>query len=73
MLTVLHKDTVGGESVFQARRVTAGKLDQKSDNIKFVECVDEKNGNETITHGIVYVMNDNGKTVATYYLNQSAN
>lgn len=76
MLTVKVQDLHGGESVFQARHVVATRHHRRSDNIKHVECFDERYesiailGNTLITHGMVYVMNDNGKTVAVYYLAQ---
>ena len=75
MLTVKVNDVHGGESVFQARHIIACRK-TKSDNVRSLECFDERYeaiavmGNDCITHGTVYVMNDNGKTVAVYYLAQ---
>ena len=75
MLTVLVKDIHGGESVFQAQHVVAYRKEH-SDNLIQVECYNEKAelvivaGSACIQYGTVFVMNDNGKTVATYYLAQ---
>ena len=61
------------ESVFQAKTVIA---DRKERNVCRVECYDEHNnaitvaGKEAIEFGMVFVMNDQGNTVATYYLPQ---
>jgi hypothetical protein len=78
MLTVRFQGIYGDESVFLAQHVIACRKDgNKDNNIQNVECFDEKfesipvNGNKLITHGTIYVMNDNGKTVAVYYLAQS--
>jgi hypothetical protein len=62
------------ESVFSAKHVIATRKGERSDNYVRVECYDEKYdaitvaGNAAIESGIVFVMNDNGKTVATYFL-----
>ena len=62
------------ELVFQAKTVIAARASARSENVERVECYDERNepitvaGNNAITVGIVFVMNDNGKTVATYFL-----
>jgi len=75
MLTVLVKDIHGGESVFQAQHVIAYPK-ERSDNLSRVECYDEKYdrvcvaGDSCIQYGTVFVMNDHGKTVATYYMKQ---
>lgn len=65
------------ESVFPARTVIAVRRNRENCNdIERVECYDEHNepitvaGRSAIEFGIVFVMNDNGKTVATYYLPQ---
>ena len=64
------------ESVFSARLVIAVRADERSDNFVRVECYDERNepiyvaGLTAIEFGVVFVMNDNGKTVATYFLPQ---
>jgi hypothetical protein len=64
------------ESVFPAKHVIAARANERSDNFVRVECYDERNepisvaGKSAIEFGIVFVMNDNGKTVATYYLPQ---
>lgn len=64
------------ESVFQAKSVVATRGSERSDNVIRVECFDERYepiavaGTAAIATGTVFVMNDNGKTVATYYLPQ---
>lgn len=64
------------ESVFPARHVIATRRAERSENVIRVECYDERNepitvaGNAAIESGIVFVMNDSGKTVATYYMPQ---
>ena len=64
------------ESVFPAKHVIATRANERSDNFARVECYDEHcepitvAGKAAIESGIVFVMNDHGKTVATYYLPQ---
>lgn len=64
------------ESVFQAKTVIAARASARSENVERVECYDERNeaitvaGKVAIEFGVVFVMNDNGKTVATYFLAQ---
>jgi len=64
------------ESVFSAKHVIASRSGPRSENCARVECYDERNepitvaGRDVIEFGVVYVMNDSGKTVATYYLPQ---
>lgn len=64
------------ESVFPAKHVIATRASDRSDNTIRVECYDERcepitvAGKREIEFGIVFVMNDNGRTVATYYLPQ---
>jgi len=76
MLTVKIVDLGGNESVFHARHVVASRRMGPDGNVTGVECLDEHyepiviRGNRCVTHGRVYVMNDNGKTVANYYLAQ---
>lgn len=61
------------ESLFTAKTVIAARR-KGSDNCDRVECYDERNepiavaGKDAIEFGIVFVMNEQGKTVATYYL-----
>ena len=64
------------ESVFSAKHVIATRSNERSDNFARVECYDERHepitvaGNAAIVTGIVFVMNEAGKTVATYFLPQ---
>ena len=61
------------ESVFPAGHVIATRR-EGSDNVSRVECYDEHHrpitvaGKDAIEFGVVFVMNDAGKTVATFYL-----
>jgi len=63
------------ESVFSAKHIIATRR-EGSDNVVRVECYDGRiepitvAGKDAIEFGIVFVMNENGKTVATYYLPQ---
>lgn len=62
------------ESVFPALYVVAARRSMRSENYVHVECFDAQYkpiavvGDNLIKYGTVFVMNDNGKTVATYYL-----
>ena len=81
MLTVKHIDDFGFERVLPANEVrTRGReypaLLQKTQYIQpldtrpnfIVDCVRGTAGVETIRDGQIYVMNENGKTVASYDL-----
>lgn len=76
MLTVKVEGIHGDDSVFQARHIIAYRRTGRNGNVTSVECLDDRYeaiiiaGNRCITFGTVYVMNDNGKTVAVYYLAQ---
>ena len=76
MLTINIKGLHGDESVFPARHVIACRRNGPGSNVTSVEAFDEKfeaivvAGNRCVTHGTVFVMNDHGQTVATYYLAQ---
>jgi len=62
------------ESVFSAKTVISSRKLETSENVDRVECYDERNepimvaGMTTVEYGTVFVMNENGKTVATYHL-----
>lgn len=71
MLTVKVEGIHGDESVFQARHVIANS---HLGRVRRVECYDERYdliqvmGQSAVLFGRVFVMNDNGKTVAAYTL-----
>jgi hypothetical protein len=62
------------ERVFSAKHVIASHKDERSENFVKVRCYDERNdaitveGKDDIESGVVFVMNEAGKTVATYWL-----
>lgn len=72
MFTVNVIDSMGNEMIYQAKRVSARpdiKTILTDRNIRSVH-LENPDGSEEEFRGDfrVFVMNDNGKTVATYYL-----
>ena len=66
MFTVRHIEPNENESIFSADSVAyAVNLDAKTSNEKVVFAY-HGNGTTIIASGVVYVMNDSGKTVAVY-------
>jgi hypothetical protein len=68
MLTVLHVLPSKHESLIQTPYVGAEPVSERSDNIKKVWIERPDGGRHALENGTVFVMNDNGKTVARYYL-----
>ena len=79
MLTVKHIDEFGFERVFPATQVrTRGREYPAAQDVKaqiidarpnfIVDCIRGPTEAETIRDGQIYVMNENGKTVASYDL-----
>lgn len=78
MLTIKNILPNDDEDVFPARRLTFSRahvMQQTSDDYRsqipaevFVETDLPNHDVISLTEGTVYVMNDNGKTVATYHL-----
>jgi len=69
MLTILHVDRSGYESLVQAKRITAepGVVNENIET-RFLHYESESGENVTLGSGMVYVMNDAGKTVGKYKL-----
>jgi hypothetical protein len=70
MLTILHKETHGSESVRQAK--WAQYYSETNTLVTGMAVMDQPNPDgtehDTFASGEVFVMNDNGKTVARYWL-----
>jgi len=69
MLTILHVEPSGHESLVQAKRITI-EPSVVGDNVetRFLHYESESGAVITLGSGIVYVMNDAGKTVGKYKL-----
>lgn len=74
MLTVRIIEPVGHERVFEVRCVSAQPANTQTNEDKRIEKVFlERDAGllEVVDQGTIYVMNGNGKTVATYHLSDS--
>lgn len=75
MLTVKVIDKEGNENLYQTKHVYVGT--EKSENTRrqsFLSFQEEGNADIQVSgYAIVYVMNENGKTVADYLLGANLN
>ena len=68
MLTIRVNGIHGDSYIFQAATVIRGQNQESvCKMIEFLDAAHEKN-HESVEYGNVYVMNENGKTVAIYEL-----
>lgn len=70
MLTIKHV-TASGEAIYLGSEVTYRNGFDSSAAAKQVAYLDGKEW-KSLSHGLVYVMNETGKTVATYDMNELA-
>jgi hypothetical protein len=68
MLTIRHIEPSGHETILQTKRVTSQPADQIHGGERIIFYEKDDGSTLPIESGAVYVMNDNGKTVATYHL-----
>lgn len=72
MLTIRHIEPTGHETVLQTMRVTMHPTDGVNLGAPTVFYDRPDGGTSLVEEGVVYVMNDLGKTVAKYELGSSA-
>lgn len=68
MLTILHVEPTGHETILQTKRVTSHPGPQIQGGERSIYWERDDGSTVAIETGTVYVMNDNGKTVAKYHL-----
>ncbi len=71
MMTIRHVAPSTHEMVIQTRRVELYPKFASSDEVPAVFYERDDGSSVEVTEGTVYVMNDNGKTVAVYHLKHS--
>ncbi len=71
MMTIRHVAPSEHEVVIQTRRVELYPKSTSSEGVPSVFYERDDGSTDEITQGTVYVMNDNGKTVAVYHLRYS--
>jgi len=69
MLTSRVFGSNGNENIFQVNNVFAQSKERPGDGIHSVTLFLNDNSSVEIFDGYVYIMNDNGKTIASYTLN----
>lgn len=67
MFTIKHVESNGAESIRQTPWVSKNFSESGAEQI-YCPALDRVGETDTFCNGDVYVMNDNGKTVAVYHL-----